>query len=177
MYRSTILTSFYIVVNIGASFSLRNILCSCARTPGRSGCLFQRKIALWICKPISIPFSSQWACLPMKNLDLPSAREEVIFIPYSAMRAAVPLPRWPRWWQCRLCGWRPSCSCRSLLFSILLNASRGPAEPRSLLWSISGKIPVTHDCGHSTSYVIPPAFVALLSSFWVLLMSLCDDFK
>ena len=27
----------------------------------------------------------------MKNLDLPSAREEVIFIPYSAMRAAVPL--------------------------------------------------------------------------------------
>ena len=59
MYRSTILTSFYIVVNIGASFSLRNILCSCARTPGRSGCLFQRKIALWICKPISIPWQRE----------------------------------------------------------------------------------------------------------------------
>lgn len=174
MYRSTILTSFYTVVNIEASFNLRNILCSCARTPGRSGCLFQRKIALWICKPISIPFFFPVG-MPT-NEESWSAREEVIFIPYSAMRAAVPLPRWPRWWQCRLCGRRPSCSCRSLLFSILLNASRGPAEPRSLLWSISGKIPVTYDCGHSTSYVIPPAFVALLSSFWVL-MSLCDDFK
>ena len=121
----------------------------------------------WICNPISIPFFFPVG-MPT-NAESWSAQDEVIFISYSAMWAAVPLPRWPRWWQCRLCGQGPSCSCRNLLFSIPLNASRGPAEPWSLLWSISGKIPVIHDCGHSTSHLIPPAFVApsLLSKFFL----------
>lgn len=36
--------------------------------------MFRRKIALGSAIPSPFPFSSQWACLPMKNLDLPWMR-------------------------------------------------------------------------------------------------------
>ena len=128
---------------------------------------------------ILVRFLTCWATMGTPNEESSSAQDEGIFTSFTlwCMQQLLSLPPWPSWWQGRLCGQGPSCSCRNPLFSIPLTASGSPAEPKSLLWPINGKVPIVHDGGHSTSHLSPPAFAAFPSSFWLFHKSLCYDFS